>query len=403
MTTDIGASCCLSRILEFCRMAYRKFMAEKVFDGYRFRQKDEVLITDSNGMVEAILPSSEAGDDVQFLRGILSPGFVNCHCHLELSHMSGLVEEGTGLTDFVYRVVTGRHLPEEEVLDAIRNADQAMWRSGISAVGDICNNSLTIPRKTESSVRYHNFIEASGFLPSLAATRFARSVEIFNQFEDRFDRNSIVPHAPYSVSPELWQLIMDAGDGKLMTIHNQETYAEDELFTQNSGDFLELYKKLGIDPSFFSPTGLSSLQTCLPLFRSNQPLILVHNVFTSADDLSFVQGQHRDQPVYWCFCPGANLYITDRLPGINLFTGAHQRIVLGTDSLASNHALSIVAEMKILRERFIDLQIDQLFTWATSNGAAALQMDDQLGSFEKGKKPGLVLSAHDLSGSERII
>ena len=100
-------------------------------------------------------------------------------------------------------------------------------------------------------------------------------------------------------------------------------------------------------------------------------------------------------------CPNANLYINGELPNLKLFDGAS--VVLGTDSLASNRQLSVLAEMRILRDRFPFISIETLLGWATINGAKALQLDNLLGSFEKGKNPGLVICEATLSACSRLL
>ncbi|MBK8494092.1 MAG: hypothetical protein IPL50_03090 [Chitinophagaceae bacterium] len=145
---------------------YRKFSADHIFNGYGFRQQ-EVLITDAAGVIVDLVCEQEAGDNIEKLNGILCPGFINVHCHLELSHMKGLVPKHTGLVDFVLAVVNERHFEEAEILSAIEIAENEMLQNGIVAVGDICNNTLTIPQKRKGRLRYHNFIEAAGFIPSL--------------------------------------------------------------------------------------------------------------------------------------------------------------------------------------------------------------------------------------------
>lgn len=376
-----------------------------MFDGYHMKGNEAVLLMTENGTVENIVPITEAGDDVQDLKGILSPGFVNCHCHLELSHMKSRVPEMTGLTDFVSQVMKNRHLPEEQILAAVEQAEEEMLSSGIVAVGDICNNTLTIPQKIKRRISYHNFIEASGFLPQMAGQRFERAAGIFHEYARDFPgpANSIVPHAPYSVSAELWQLIVRFPGNQLMTIHNQESAAENELFFSKEGEMLKLYEAMGTDISFFQPSGKSSLQTCLSRFLPNQQVILVHNIHTSPGDLLSLKLTPLHPKLYWCFCPGANLYIGGQLPDIDLLQKENQSIVLGTDSLASNHQLSILAEMRTILQYFPSVTFEQLFSWATINGAKALQMDNLLGSFEKGKQPGVVLNHNDLSASRRII
>jgi len=384
-------------------MPHKKFRAGQLFDGYDLLDDRQVLITTQEGIVDNIVPLNEAGDDVQLLDGILTPGFINCHCHLELSHMKGMIGEGTGLMDFVFKVVTQRHLPEEEILHAIQKAEDEMLANGIVAVGDICNNTLTLPQKTKKRIHYHNFIEASGFNPQIAASRFERSLSFFKEYIGLIpaERNSIVPHAPYSVADELWDKIIHFPGNHLQTIHNQETIAENEWFIDKKGDFVDFYKQMNIDVSFFGATGKSSLQSYLLKFLKNQSLILVHNVHTSEEDLLFAKATGKE--IAWCFCPNANHYIGGQLPAIDLFIDHDCPIVLGTDSLASNHQLSVLEEIKTIRRYFPGIARDELLRWATINGARALQMDKLLGSFEPGKQPGVLLCKSDLSSVRRLL
>jgi aminodeoxyfutalosine deaminase len=390
-----------------CSMGYAKFRAHQLFDGYNLREDDAVLVTTEDGIVDAIVPIADAGDNVQILTGILSPGFINCHCHLELSHMKAAIPEGTGLVSFVSQVMQNRHVAEEKIREAIGKAEDEMFGNGIVAVGDICNNTLTIPQKMKRRIRYHNFIEASGFHPAIAEERFQRAVSIFNEYTRQLaitrSSNSIVPHSPYSVSDPLWKKIIHFPGNHLMCIHNQESPVEDELFITGQGDLLKLYHTLGIDISFFKASGKTSLQTYLHHFTSNQQLILVHNVCTKKNDLDILGSAAGPINLFFCLCPNANLYITGKLPPVEMLYKENVRIVLGTDSIASNRQLSILAEMKTIQQNFPAIQMDELFKWATLNGAQALGMDNVLGSFEKGKQPGVILVNKDLSGTKRIL
>ncbi len=390
-------------------MRYRKFRADQLFTGYQLLGNDAVLITDEQGIVESILPYTEAGDEVEQLPGILSPGFINCHCHLELSHMKGMIPEKTGMTDFVLAVVQQRHHPDENILAAIEEAENEMLQNGIVAVGDICNNTMTLAQKRKGRLYYHNFIEASGFVPSIAEQRFVRSLDFFNIYAQQYalpiESNSIVPHAPYSVSPELFKRIIHFPGNHILTMHNQESIAEEELFINNKGDFQRMFEGMNIDISFFQPSGKNSLQTVLPYFLRNQTLILVHNVTTSENDINILKYSGSSSPdsrlpttdysstpnLFFCICPNANLYIGNGLPNMDLLMKSTIPIVLGTDSLASNHQLSVLEEIKTLQLHFPHLDLLKLLQWATINGAKALQLDEMLGSFEKGKRPGVVL------------
>ncbi len=365
-------------------------------------------------MVIDLVDEKDAGDDVEKLNGLLSPGFINCHCHLELSHMKGHIPKHTGLVDFVLKVVNERHYEEPEILMAIEKAETEMLQNGIVAVGDICNNTLTIPQKTKGRLHYHNFIEASGFPPAVAETRFKRAVDLYHSYSALLPANSIAPHAPYSVSPEMFRIIDEFPGNNLLTIHNQEIAEENELFEKGSGNLLQMYAAMGIDISFFKPSGKSSLQTFLPYFKKQQSLILVHNACTSEEDMAFIKPQTYPErsrrtnlklQTVFCLCANANLYISNKLPDVDMLLKQGVNIVLGTDSLASNDQLSILDEMKTLQENFPDLELTTLLKWATINGAKALQMDKMLGGFEKGKQPGVVLieAADDLRVNKKTV
>lgn len=372
---------------------YRKFSADFIFDGYDMLQQ-QVLITDVAGIIVDIVAERDAGEGMEKLKGILCPGFINAHCHLELSHMKGLIPKHTGLVDFVFKVINERHFADGEILTAIENAENDMLQNGIVAVGDICNNTFTIPQKSKGRLSYHNFIEASGFVPAFAKERFDKSLAVLTSFRSQLTafNSTLNPHAPYSVSPDMFEMINNFPGNHLLTIHNQETAAENEFFEKCSGDLLRLYQQMGIDISFFKASGKTSLQTWLPYFTKSQSIILVHNVETTARDIEASNPKQTINPkLFFCLCPNANLYISNQLPDVNMLMRQTDDIVLGTDSLASNDELSILEEIKTLQSNFVELDLSILLKWATSNGSQALQMEDKLGSFDKGKQPGVIL------------
>jgi cytosine/adenosine deaminase-related metal-dependent hydrolase len=369
---------------------YHKFKASQLFTGTEMLDENFVLITKTDGSIETIVSTDEADEDVQELSGTLCPGFINAHCHLELSHMQGLIAEHTGLVDFVLQVVTQRHFPEDEILAAIEKAENEMLSAGIVAVGDICNNTLTVPQKKLHRLHYHNFIEVSGWNPLIADIRMERSLEHYHAFQQAFpEQCSLVPHAPYSVSNELWGLMQPYFTKQLLTIHNQETKAENELFQNGTGDFVRLYETMRINNPSFKAPGTNSLPAYFHQMQQAKQVILVHNSFTSQKDIDPVL--QTNTPVSFCLCPNANLYIENSLPPIDLLLQNNLNICIGTDSLASNHQLSVLEEIKTLQLHFPHVSLATLLQAATLNGAKAFGMDDILGSFEKGKKPGVLL------------
>jgi cytosine/adenosine deaminase-related metal-dependent hydrolase len=371
-------------------MTFYKFQADHIFTGTEMLLSNQVLICDALGIIQQVVDEDEAGDGVQKLKGVLTPGFINCHCHLELSHMREMIPEKTGLVDFVFSVVTQRHFPEEEILDAIARSETEMLQNGIVAVGDISNNLLTLAQKQQKNIHYYNFVEASGWSPDVADARFLRSKQTFDAFST-VSPSAIVPHAPYSVSDNLWKLMKPYYAGKVVSIHNQETSFEDELFIQNSGDFVRMYELMKLDTSFYQPSGKSSLQTYFNELANADHVLLVHNTFTKQPDIDFVKATRPEQSVFFCLCVNANQYIEDAMPPVDMFRENELNIVLGTDSLASNRSLSILDEIRTINQKFPKVPLEELLRWATLNGAKALRMDEMLGSLEKGKQPGVVL------------
>jgi aminodeoxyfutalosine deaminase len=389
-------------------MNYRKFQADHLFTGQEWLSGDSVLITSPEGEIIDIVPVAAAGEDIATFSGILSPGFVNCHCHLELSHMKGLISEKTGMIDFLVRVIQQRGFEADIIKKAIEEAENSMVQNGIVAVGDICNTANTVEQKKAGRLLYHNFIETMGFIESTAAQRFEASRTVYEQFARLYrtpaESNSIVPHAPYSVSPALFQMITRFPGNHLLTIHSQESAAEREFIEKGTGDFHRLYAALHIDISFYKPRSAHSLKTYLSHFLPNQSLILVHNVTTNNEDLDYIAtGELPIANLFFCVCPNANTYIGNSLPNIDLLRQYKAAITIGTDSLASNNQLSILAELQAIRRHYPQIETKELLQWATWNGARALQLDEVIGSFEPGKKPGVLVVSKDLTEVKRLL
>jgi|KBSMisStaDraftv2_1062788.scaffolds.fasta_scaffold06908_5 cytosine/adenosine deaminase-related metal-dependent hydrolase len=373
-------------------MSFRKLKADYLFDGKTVHKNRKILICQADGKIENLVSEEDAGTEVEYFSGLLSPGFVNSHCHLELSHLKGTIPEKTGLVDFALRIIKFRNSREQAMLDAMESAEEQMHREGIVALGDICNTGQTIPLKTRSRLAYYNFVEILGWMPSQASQRFEAGRRLFEEFVRAVGDEthlSISPHAPYSVSGPLWNLISPGFVGKTITIHNQETESENALFQSGSGDFLRMFDTLGIDNTAFKAPGQSSLPYYFKKLKSAARVILVHNTYTGEEDLRACLSERPE--AFFCLCPNANLYIEDRLPDIPMFIRLGARMILGTDSLASNHQLSILEEMKTIKKFHPDIPTETMLGWATREGAAALDYSDRLGDFKAGKKPGVVL------------
>jgi len=386
-------------------MRYRKLKGSKLFTGQELLNENNVLILDENNVVQDIVPAAEAGTDIEEVNGILLPGFINCHCHIELSHMQKVIPSGTGLVDFLLAVVQNRNMDAEQIRTHINAAEKEMYNNGIDGVADICNTTYAIETKKNSRIRWHNLIEVINMFDANMDKKLAYYTDIWQAYQQLENNSVLTPHAPYTVSTKIFEAINVATAGQIISIHNEETAAENELFQTGKGDFLKLYAHFGLSQSPFAISGTTSLQTYLPYFTNGQTIILVHNTFITEDDILFAQ-QHAARfglQIIYCLCPNANLYIENKLPPVDLLLKYNCHIVLGTDSYSSNWQLNIASEIKTLLQHFPQLSLETVLQWATINGAKALHWQNDLGSFEKGKQPGVVVLDENTFAVKRIV
>lgn len=372
----------------------RKITADWIFPISTPPIENGVVITDDAGKILAI-ESRDQHDpaSLESHKGLLIPGFVNTHCHLELSHMKGKVDTGTGLIPFITGVVTQRNASAEIIADAIAKAEQEMLDGGIVALGDISNAPDTFATKARGRMRYYTFLELFDFLQDAGSEKtFSDGMAVYNQLElAPGSARSMVPHAPYSVSKSLFEKInqFNPKSGITVSIHNQETPPEQSLFLDKTGGFLDFYGKFGISLDQFDAIGKPSIYYALAHLNPANRNIFVHNTLTTKADIEAAQTWSPN--TYWASCPNANLYIENRLPDYSAFLDTQARVTLGTDSLTSNWQLSILEEMKTIAQYQSYVPFATLLRWATLNGAEALGFEDTLGSLEIGKTPGIVL------------
>lgn len=371
----------------------RFITASQIFNGKEFLLPHSTLVLSNDGEVKDIIYTSDiAPDQIEHFDGIITPGFINTHCHLELSHLKDRIARGTGIVNFGLGIIKSRNeLPESVQLEQMLEADKAMYEQGIVAVGDISNSNLSIAAKQQSKLYYHTFVELIALNPERAQLTFENGKSLMRDFHSKKLAASLAPHAPYTASLDLIKLITDScfDTHQSTSIHNQESKAEDDFFRNKTGDYLKLYNTLNIPINYFKASGKSSLQTIIKAFNANVSTLLVHNTFTSLEDIIEVQKQHSH--LYWCLCPNANLYIENTLPNIELLLNHQCKLTMGTDSLASNSSLSIIDEINCIINHQSSIPLDILLKAATHNGAEFLGVTDKFGLIEKNKKPGVNL------------
>ena len=372
----------------------RKLSADIVYPVSGPSIKNGVVVVDDEGTILEIGQAKQfTTDNIEYHPGIICPGFINSHCHLELSHVKGLISTGTGLIQFITKVVQQRAADPAFIQESIRNAENEMINNGIVAVGDISNTTDTFKIKAENNLKYHSFIEMFDLMiEANAESTFHKYLEVYEQLKsDKNNKKSIVPHAPYSVSIPLFKRLQEFHRNEEITIsiHNQETLSEDELFLTKTGGFVDFYNSFGnsLDTFFLlnKPSIHYSLQYLNPVLNT----LFVHNTMTNREEIRIAH--EWSDKVYWATCPNANLYIENRLPNYKHFLEEDACLTIGTDSLTSNWQLNILDEILTIAKYQSYIPFEELIKWATLNGAKALGFDNELGSLEPGKKPGINL------------
>ena len=341
--------------------------------------KEGVLQIDDGGQVIAIFKKRRGvpKDKLEIFEGILCPGFVNSHCHLELSHLKGNAAKGKGFLEFSNIIKQRDNYTASAKQEAIEKAEKEMITNGIVAVGDICNTIDTLEQKQKLNLKYYNFIETFGVSIGKTDIVFNQAIELTKEFRAAGQKASIVPHSPYSVPPDLMKNINNFFDenDELLTIHIQETKEENILFENKEGIFFDWLNGMNANSNIWGNRN-KSIDILKEL--DDKKILLVHNTFAKKEDIT---------DNYYCTCPRANLYIENDLPDYSIFDS--DKLCVGTDSLASNDSLSILEELLIIKKNS-NFDLNTLLKIACKNGAKAFGFS-QLGTFEEGKVPGVNL------------
>lgn len=374
-------------------MKLRKISANLLFTGKgNFIPNGVVYLDHQNRIVKVKDPGPDFAEEsgVEYYNGIITPGFINSHCHIELSHLRSQIDEQKGLENFIHHIINKKPCDPGLIQKAIQGADQEMRREGIVAVGDVSNTRDSFSVKARSPIHYHTFVEVLGLDDKKAEMIFNKGTAILKEAREKYGLvASLVPHSSYAVSEKLFQILREKTKQKdnLLSIHNQESdmdYSEQAL--------RKLFNESSASTSSDLRNSLAYLSAQIPVLAS---LILVHNLLLGEKDIK--DSLLNPDKTYFALCPNSNLYISGKIPGDYLIKTFPDKICLGTDSLASNHRLSILEEMKTLQEAQ-QVSLELLLQFASVNGAKALQINNIYGEFREGLIPGVNLIQHvDLS------
>lgn len=374
-------------------MATRRITAEFVYtlDSVESIKNGFVEYDETDGTVVAV---GKCEEDEEVLKGALVPGFVNAHCHVELSHLYKKFRKGTGMAGFIDQINELRDWAGKEAKTAlVKKWMDKMWADGVSAMADISNDDSSFDVKKSHNMYTRTFLEVFGSEPEMCEGVMA-DVNALNKVADEAGIDAApTPHSCYTMSPQLLSASAAAGLEKgFISYHSQESQEEEDLLRSGSGAMYENRKRSGMSTP--PVTGESSLKYFIDRLADAAPapydqhILLVHNVCLAQEDIEAAKKVMNN--VYWVVCPLSNIFIHNALPPIPLMRENGLAIALGTDSLSSNDDLDMVKEMYCLHKNFPEVPMGEILTWASLNGARFLAKDDQLGSIVPGKKPGIV-------------
>ena len=343
-----------------------------------------------------ICEDPEAEED--FLDGAVVPGFVNAHCHVELSYMWKLFRRGTGMAGFIDQINALRDTVslEEKLADIQSRMDQ-MWQRGVQAMADISNCDDSFAIKAASPMYTRTFLEVFGTEPEDCAGVMENVLALQQKALACGLDAAPTPHACYTMSPQLLTAASaEALKAGFLSYHSEETPEEEEMLRSGSGPMWDNRVRAGMSTP--PVTGASSLLYFIDRLRAAAPapydahILLVHEVCMDQEGIDTVKAVMRHPFV--ALCPLSNLYIHDALPPVELLRSNGLKLTVGTDSLSSNDDLDMVAELFCLQENFPQVPLGELLTWACRNGAEFLGKAQEMGTLAPGKRPGLVLIDH---------
>ncbi len=357
--------------------------------------------TIKNGFVEyddadgTIISTGECSEGDDIISGALVPGFVNAHCHVELSHLHGKFRKGTGMAGFIDQINELRDWAGRETkIELTRRWMDKMWNDGVSAMADISNDDSSFEVKKSHPLYTRTFLEVFGSEPEMCEGVMSDVMKL-NETASAYGIDAApTPHSCYTMSPQLLSASAAAGlESGFLSYHSQESQEEEDLLMTGTGAMYENRKRSGMSTP--PVTGESSLKYFLDRLAAacpapyDQNILLVHNVCLKQDDIDALKKVMKNP--YFAICPLSNIFIHNALPPVELMRKNGLAIAVGTDSLSSNDDLDMVKELACLHEAFPEVPMSEMLEWACLNGARFLGKEDELGSFAPGKRPGIVL------------
>lgn len=371
-------------------MEVRRYAARHILVKRGELLRNGVVTIAEDGTIVSVAPITEEAarnEGLEIQEGYLCAGFVNAHTHSELSFLDGLFLPGGSMAAFLRQIDTMRvQFDYEQIRSAQARGYKQFAREGIVAYADISNDASTAFFKKNEDFRSVTFVEMFGVNRTLGETAYKVGTEVLREFQEAGVTAYMTPHATYSVSATLWELMRPQLEASpIFSLHYAETAQEIDFLVNRAGAIYDLFHRdWGREVEAYN---MKELEKCLAYYGAlHKYMLLVHCVSLTRSMLDYIKAVSPDATIVPC--PESNLFIEGRLADYDLLRTAGVRIAVGTDSLSSSPSLSILKQLQVVNTYYPNIPIAELLLWATQNGAEGCKFEG-LGTLEVGTRPGL--------------
>lgn len=347
---------------------------------------DEVLFVGESGEAERRFPRAQL---VNARELILIPGLVNAHTHLCYTCKLGRFPFFGSFPLWLFALGTYATARSEARWHADTRAGiRLSLAAGTVAVGDICSRWDAVPLLDQSPLGGVAFGEVLGMGPQRVASAHERLAQALPRPEGGRISFGLSPHTPYTTDQGLYRACADVARerGLRLATHLAETRAEEQFVRHDRGVLAHVARRLSEGEYLSQPTGGSPVEYMADLGVLGPDVILAHLNYPSPDDIRLVA----DSGAHVAFCPGSHRFFRHEPHPVEDLLAASVNVCLGTDSLASNVSLSVLREMRLLREAHQAISPAQALHMGTMAGAEALGIADRYGSLAAGKSASFV-------------
>jgi cytosine/adenosine deaminase-related metal-dependent hydrolase len=314
---------------------------------------------------------------------VLLPGFINAHTHLELTSLCDRLTRFTSFTDWISQLIHQRRTwTQDQFMASTRKGAMLSLASGTTLAGDITSSGVGWSAAADINLRRVVFEEVLALSPESSKEIVAQLDHIIAKAGRKpLQVHAVSPHAPYSASSELYRQVSEYATARemLLATHVAETAAEIEFLRNGKGEFRDFLDRMGVLPDGWKPPRLGPIQYLDSAGILGRSSLLIHCNYLDEDAI----GRLKKTGTHVVYCPRSHAFFGHEAHPIRRLLDSGINVALGTDSLASNHSLSILEEMRFLFGKRKDLTPEEILRAATSSGARALHFDSVLGRLRR--------------------